>query len=265
MAFNTETIPQIRRVTLIKLGEEFGSQDTLAQANQTLDAYQKHAATLKIFGFTSAQAQELEGARDGLSQAGIGRESAKGRKKVNGQAYVDAMNNAQTARLVARAVLIGVREDIEGNLSASSANQVVAAALLQTRVAPTKAEPMAQQLDLLVIALKKPDVASLVAGQGGPEAVSALDAAIVALRKADQEDVGVRGTPAETEMLDLLDGVIVQNVRRARRAATAAGRKLGNEAIVKEFKLDKLYRSRAGGPPAEETDDGPDDGQDAGG
>ena len=85
MPFDITTMSQVRRVKLIALGEEFGSQDTLAQANQTLGAYQKHAATLKSYGFTAAHATELEGARDGLSNAGIGRESAKGKKKVNGQ------------------------------------------------------------------------------------------------------------------------------------------------------------------------------------
>jgi hypothetical protein len=66
----------------------------------------------------------------------------------------------------------------------------------------------------------------------------------------------------ETAMLDLLDGIVVQNVRRARRAAKAAGRKIGNAAILKEFKLDKLYRTRADGPPAEEPDDNaPEEGQ----
>jgi hypothetical protein len=265
MAFDIDKIPQIRRVTLIKLGETFGSQDTLAQANQTLGAYQEHSAILKPYGYTAAHAEELEGARDGLSNAGVDRESAKGKKKVNGQAYVGAMNQAQTDRLVGRSLLIGLREDIEGDSSAIAVDQDAAAALVQTRVAPDKAEPMAQQLELLAIALKKPDVASRLADQGGPEAASALDGAVIALRKADQEDVGVRGTPVETAMLDLLDGIIVQNVRRARRAAATAARKSGNDAILREFKLDKLYRTRAGGPPAEEQDDTHDEGQPTGG
>jgi len=258
MAFDIDNIPQSRRVTLIKLGEEFGSQDTLAQANQTLAAYHKHAAVLKPFGYTATHAAELEGARNALSNAGVDRESAKGKKKVNGQSYVDAMNQAQTERLAARALLIGVREDIEGNVSTLVADQEAAAALSQTRVGPTKAEPMAQQLTLLMVALKKTEIASLIA-EGGPEAVVALNAAIVALRKADQEDVGVRGTPVETAMLDLLDGIVVQNVRKARRVAAVAGRKLGNAAIAKDFKLDKLYGNRAEAPPADEPDDAHDE------
>jgi hypothetical protein len=221
-----------------------------------LAAYHKHAAILKPFGYTATHAAELEGARDGLSHAGVDRESAKGKKKVNGHAYVDAMNQGQTERLAARELLIGVREDIEGNVSALVADQEAAAALSQTRVGPTKAEPMAQQLTLLMVALKKTDIASLIA-EGGPEAVTALDAAIVALRKADQEDVGVRGTPVETAMLDLLDGIVVQNVRKARRVAAIAGRKLGNAAIAKDFKLDKLYGNRAAAPSPDEPEDAP--------
>jgi hypothetical protein len=51
MTINLDTILQPRRGKLIKLGEQFGSQDTLDQANQTLGAYAKHAKTLQAAGF----------------------------------------------------------------------------------------------------------------------------------------------------------------------------------------------------------------------
>jgi hypothetical protein len=113
-----------------------------------------------------------------------------------------------------------------------------------------------QQLVLLGDALKNKVVAAEAKEQGGPEAVAELEASIAALRKADQEDVGVRGTPVETMKLDLLDGIIVQQVRRARRAALAASKRLGNPALVEAFKLDKLYRSKGGAPAGEEDDTG---------
>lgn len=43
--------------------------------------------------------------------------------------------------------------------------------------------------------------------------------------------------------------------RRARRAAEAAAKRLGNPALVEEFKLDKLYRSKGGAPASEEEGD----------
>ncbi|MDI3291119.1 hypothetical protein [Polyangium sp. 15x6] len=246
MPINLETIPKTRRLTLIRLGEQFGSQDTLDQANQTLGAYEKHAPPLRMSGFGAKHAAELAGARDGLVEAGVGREAAKGKKKVTGEAYVKAYNQAATARINARTVLAGVKEDLEASGESEEATATVAAALRQTRSAAKKAEPLAQQLALLADTLKHPAVAAMAADQGGPEALVDVQASIPVLRKADQEDVGGRGTPVETETLDLLDGIIVQLVRRARRAALAASKRLGNPAMAEAFKLDKLYRSKGG-------------------
>jgi hypothetical protein len=257
MTIDLEKIPKTRRLKLIQVGEQFGSQDTLDQANQTLDAYEKYAPLLKISGFGAKHAAELTDARDGLVTAGVGREAAKGKKKITGEAYVAAYSQATTARLHARAVLAGVKEDLEASEEAEAAEaaRIASAALRQTRAAAKKAEPLVQQLALLVGGLKNETVAKEAADQGGPEALTALEASIAALRKADQEDVGVRGTPVETEKLDLLDGIIVQQVRRARRAALAASKRLGNPALVEAFKLDKLYRSKGGAPGGDEGTD----------
>jgi hypothetical protein len=254
MSLDLDKMPQAERRNCIKLGEQFGSQDTLDQANQTLKACGTHAATIAKFGFTAKQAKRLEEARDGLVEAGVGRDAAKGSKKVNSQAYKAAMNQGLTARITARTVLQAVAEDLAGSDDAAAVNALhnARAALMQTPVAPADADPLANQLTTLVSALKQKDVAGAAADQGGPEAAAEAEAAIAALRKADQEAVGVRGTPVETAQLDLLDGIIVQLVRRARRAAVAAGKQFGNPALAEAFKLDKLYRSRAGGPPQDD-------------
>jgi len=264
MTIDLDKIPKTRRLQLIELGRQFGSRDTLDQANQTLAAYETHAAALKSSGFGDKQAKELAEARNGLLDAGVGREAAKGKKKVTGEAYVLAFQLATGARLYARTVLTAVKEDLEARDDGASAAQVVSAALRQTRVAPKQAEPLVQQLALLGDALADETIAAEAAEQGGPEAAADVTTAISALRKADQEDVGGRGTPMETEKLDLLDGIIVQQVRRARRAAAMAAKRAGNPALVKEFKLDLLYRSSGAGAPAGAEDVEADDESDAG-
>lgn len=245
-----------QREKYIRLGLQFGSQDTLDQANQTLGALSTHASLLQNYGFGPKQLKNLEDARDGLQESGVGREAAKGQKKVNGLAYVNAMNKGEFARIWARTLLIGAAEDLEGSETAADllAIQSANAALLQSRVAADKAEPLAQQLQLLLGALKEPTIAAMYASIGGPEAVSRLESAIGALRAADQEDVGVRGTPVETATLDLLDGIIVSLVRRARRAAVAAAKETGNAALVDTFRLDKLYKHRSAEPAAPEPE-----------
>lgn len=51
------------------------------------------------------------------------------------------------------------------------------------------------------------------------------------------------GTPAETELLDSIDGLIVELCRLARKAGRALARETSQPAIAKEFELDALYRS----------------------
>jgi hypothetical protein len=259
MAIDLNTIPQPRRGKLIELGKQFGSQDTLNQANKTLDAYTKHATALHTAGFGPKHAKELTDARDGLLAAGVGRESAKTKKKALSKGYVEAMNTALSARLIARAVLSGTQEDLEGSAEEAQlrAEREARATLERTSAAPDQAEPLAQQLAQLQSTLQLASVETAAADHGGAEAMTKLQGAIAALRKADQEDVGVRGTPTETELLDLLDGIIVQLVRRARRAAQAVARATGNFALLKEFRLDKLYGARGGNGPDDDEDEGP--------
>jgi hypothetical protein len=257
MAIDLSTIPEPLRKKLIKLGEQYGSQDTLDQANQTLGAYAKHAKALP--GFTAKDAKRLEEARDALLAAGVGRDAVKGTKKATGKAYVEAVRQAQAARLSARALLASAHEDLEESSApgAREAEGKASSALALTRVGPTKAEPLAQQLAQLVAAFKDPGVAA--ACEGAAEAIGALEAATQTLRQADQTDVARQGTPAETETLDLLDGVIVRLTRRARRAAGAAARLGGNPALAQAFQLDKLYRSKGGAPPKDDDDGDVDD------
>lgn len=122
---------------------------------------------------------------------------------------------------------------------------------------------MATQLTVVAGALKHSAVAAAVLELGGPAAVADAETAISALRKADEDASGARGTPAETAHLDLVDGMIVQLTRRMRRAAAAVAKAKGDAALVALFKLDQLYGHRAAPPPEEEDDGGEDDGGEA--
>lgn len=243
MAIDLNSYPAKVKAEQIKLGQQFGSEDTLAQAQQTLDSYTKHGAALAPT-FTAADALNLADARDLLITAGVGREAARGQKKVTSTAYVNAVKGGQAERLDGRALLEGVHEDLDSAGNEAAAN-IVAATLKQTKVGSDEAEALAKQLDTLRATLENPAVAPAAVGRGGPAAVTALTTAAAKLRAADQADAGVQGTPAETQRLDQIDGIIVRLVRRARKAAIAAGRKKGDEALADAFKLDKLYQSRA--------------------
>ena len=94
---------------------------------------------------------------------------------------------------------------------------------------------------------KAPEAAAAAADRGGPETLSPLRAAALAIRDAVLRKPTGRGTPEETPRLDQIDGIILDICRRARDAAVAASKHLGDPAIVKAFKLDKLYASRSSG------------------
>ncbi len=63
MGFALTTISPEARAAFIKDGERFGSEDTLGQANQTLNAYAIHGAKLIDYGFGSVDAIVLQDAR----------------------------------------------------------------------------------------------------------------------------------------------------------------------------------------------------------
>ena len=262
MALDLDAFPAKVRLKQINLGRGFGSEDTLAQANQTLLAHGKYAAAVAADGFVAADATRLAEARDGLIDAGVGREAARGDKKTTGKTYVAAMNAGQTARLSARSILEAARDDLEEAGDEATADKVTTL-LATTKASPDLAEPMAAQLDLLRAKLEDAAVKAKSDGRGGVEAAAKLLAAAAALRTADGNSTGGPGTPAETQKLDQLDGIIIGLVRKARKAGIAAGKRLGDPALAAAFKLDKLYAGRGGkGDEGDGEEDG--EGEDGG-
>ncbi|MDI3290893.1 hypothetical protein [Polyangium sp. 15x6] len=80
--------------------------------------------------------------------------------------------------------------------------------------------------------------------RGGAQAALDLEAKATALRVAAKAKAEPKGTPVETETLDLIDGIIVSLARTAREAAEAAARELGEPAIATAFELSALYKRR---------------------
>jgi hypothetical protein len=267
MPLDLDAFAPAARTRQIKLGQGFSSQDTLDQANQTLAALVEHGATLALYGYLARDTQQLTDARDLLVAAGVGREAARGKNKVTSQMLADALKNGQSSRLRARAILTGVQEELEDS-GAVEAERMVKAALQQTAATPDTAEGLATQLDVLTQTLINAAISEMANERGAIAAIAALSQGGSGLRTADQSRPAGRGTPAETQRLDQIDGIIVRLTRRARKVAVVAARDLGNPALAHAFRLDKLYRIRGGTAPGngegDELDDG-DGGDDEGG
>lgn len=109
MALDLTTLSPEARAAFIKDGARFSSEDTLEQANQTLNGYAQHGAKLVDYGFGADDAQELQDARDALISAGVGREAKRTSKKIDTAALTAAMRDGQGTRLRARAILHGTK------------------------------------------------------------------------------------------------------------------------------------------------------------
>lgn len=243
MGLDLKAISPEARAAFIKDGERFGSEDTLDQANQTLNAYAIHGTKLTDYGFASDDATELQDARDALIGAGVGREAKRTSKKIDTAALSAATRDAQGTRLRARSVLNGAKRVMLalGNIAAV---QKIESLLERDSVAAEDAEGLAQQLDALQGTLKDSVIANAAQNRGGPKVVLDLEAHARALRDAAKLKAEPRGTPVETETLDLIDGVIVSLARMAREAAEAAARDLSEPAMATAFELSALYKRR---------------------
>ncbi|MDI1446314.1 hypothetical protein [Polyangium sp. 6x1] len=244
MALDVKSLAPEARAAFIKDGERFSSEDTLDQANQTLNAYLIHGSRLAPFGFVPEDAAELKDARDALIEAGVGRESKRISKKIDTAAHAAAMRDGQGIRLRARSVLAGSKRALL--LAGQTAwVQKIDAVLDQDSAAADDAEKLAKQLDALQALLKEPLIADFAQNRGGPQALQDLGAQAQTLRETAKTKAEPRGTPVETETLDLLDGIIASLTRTAREAADAAARELAEPAIATAFELSALYKRRA--------------------
>lgn len=237
-----EKLPAVRREAAQRVGAQFASPNTLQQADATLAAWQQYGDEVAQFGYGDEDAEELTALRDALSEAGAGRQGALAGKKSASQALEQAIAEGKAARLRAHAIL----DRAQLLVGEAGLAQQISAALTQTRSARGDAQRLFEQLKVLQPLLENKDIATVIKKRGGPEALTVLKAAAEKLIEAKKSHVGGGGAPAETARMDLLDGLIADNVRDARRAARAAGRALGRPEIVREFELTALYSSRRG-------------------
>jgi len=243
--------PEAREAYLV-VGRQFGSPDTTAQANQTLKGLATYAPELLPHGFALEDGARLAAARDALVAAGADRVGAVGEKKITNETLGSALQTGKSQRESVRSILENtLRSLVEAGGPAGKAGAtVIRAALQQTRSVGADGGKLAEQLDVLRGALSDPSVAPAAAGRGGPAAVIALDTAAAELRGAVAEGAGAPGTPAETEVLNVLDGIIVALARGARKAARAAAKRLGTPALMADFELTKLYGPKTAAKPA---------------
>ncbi|TKD01319.1 hypothetical protein [Polyangium fumosum] len=242
MPLDTTTIAPKARQEYLRIGKQFGSTDTLNQANKTLEALHKYAPALEHHGFNAADGARLSDARGSLIDAGVGRAEVAGQRKLTNKGFVAALKEGKSVRETARSILHTGRNTLEEKGDETAAHSIEVA-LDQTRASQDDAEKLAIQLDTLREALNQQGVAAVVHDRGGPDAIARLGKAASTLRAAAKEREG-QSTVAATEQLDLIDGIIVTLARSARKAARAAAREAKQPALAAAFELTHLYGPR---------------------
>lgn len=244
MTFDPKTISPEAKSAFITLGKTFSSKDTLLQAQLTQNAYAIHGPALANHGYGPADAAELKDYMLALVSATVGRQDARAEKKSNGAAFEDAFQSARNLRARTMAVARNTKTALlkTGGPAEKAASVSIQSVLDVCAQSPTDGASLATQLEQWIPLLKDTTIANAALERGGPQTLAELESAVPALRLACTANSLSKGTPANTELMDLLDGLIVENCRAARRAARSASRELGEKAIAKTFELSALKK-----------------------
>lgn len=189
--------------------------------------------------------------RDLIAASLISRAAAKADTKTTNAALRDAVKVGKNARAASHAALTTARHALfeEGNTELANRIDSLLAVTASSRA---DAVLLAQQLGNLGGLLTHAEVAPKL-GDAAAGVQTMVTTASSALDVALKSKGRVRGTPAETEQVNLLDGVAVIQLRTVRKAGRAAARALGRPDVATAFELHELYgsasRAREDGPP----------------
>jgi hypothetical protein len=242
MSIDLDAIPSDVRARLIAVGAQFGSADTLAQAEATLRACEAYGKRLDEHGFIEADILRLRSARDLLRQTGAADEPPASARKLTSLEYVQAMRDGKTLRQQSRAILhiIMQRLSFSADPVQLEAARSAGISLDRTQSSRGDAVQLAAQLDQLRATLTMARVLTLAAERGGPALCPKMARAADRLRAT----TGDRKGSELGDRIDLIDGIIIELVRDARRAARSAARTDSSPEIAAAFELAKLYGAR---------------------
>jgi hypothetical protein len=237
----TKLTPEAR-VIFTRAGRNAATDDVLAQAARMEEGWRLYASQLALLGFTQ---EDMDASRGHVAD-----QQARYAKRQETQ--VDKVASRQDARRAEKEAKQSRGELVQVGGAVLKAMEVVAQddatqlALSKLRLATSAivgsgldVAALRDQVRALISALDQPELAAEVAKRAAlPLAdarprLAALEAAITALEAR-------RGAPELTEELDLVDGIILQYARDARRAARQAARRFGNPDIADAFALVNL-------------------------
>lgn len=235
-SMDLEKIPADLRQRLITIGRQFGSADTIAQGEATVAACDRHGPALEAHGFVSADLARLREALDALRATGAADDPPASARKSTSRDYVETVRVGKTLRQQARSILFIVMQRLAASPDAveQEAARSVSSSLDKTQSSRGDPILLGAQLDQLRATLTMARVDRAAALRGADALVPQLARVAERLRAIPTDT-----PPAspQADAVDLLDGIIVELVRDARRAARSAARTLGRPQIAAAFEL----------------------------
>lgn len=229
----------------IKQGKQFGSQMVINQGNQTLNGLAVHREVLAECGFSGKDEVRLrEGVEmlDGLlGDRGGEKGRRKGLTKREGRLVGEAKQSVAKGLVVVEGVISDLRNDDSKEAEQAQGDLEVMREAIQRGAKNEDTLPGAMR-DLHK-ALSHPKAVALADDRGGVALREVLLVQADGLKKIQEARALRPGTPEHTARLDLLDGIVLELVRRARKSAKAAARAKGQPVIERAFLLDQLYSS----------------------
>lgn len=242
MTLNVHALPDSLKKDLLELGRRYSSEETLAQADQTLSAFNRYKKQLLSFGAQQSDADLLEEARAQLTTALSTRAQAKAAKSKTVVGIKEAIQDAKAIHVKTTVVLKLIVDDLQmkGDNTLYDSMTQIKTALSQMQLAGVTPTQLLEQLGHLKKMLESSTLADALKTRNGTTLAKDVESAMNMLRSRSADHQGSLGTTAETELLDLLDGIIVTRARLFRDVAEAAARVLGEEAILDAFALSYL-------------------------
>lgn len=235
-------LPPDYRVQLIKLGKRFSSDDVFAQAAQTGKEYAHSGGILAEYGYDDSDATDLDELVAALKRELSVRDTKRTRRRLT-RSEIDAIEkDARQTRRFARNTLESARDRLRAKGQEEPARKIDAV-LAETEHANPDDDLLRRHLSLLHSTLNDGDILR-ACGKAAEKLRVRLPVAVEAMNRAEASRPRRTSTPGSNDRIDLLDGLIIKNVRAARRAAANAAEELGKPHILKAFLLLELYGKR---------------------
>ena len=235
---------------LAEVGEQFGTSDVLRQLERFHEADRQTGAIPASFGFTESDKTQLGQLAAAITDASGVRLDTRVARSTSTDDYREAVSAGKSAVRTTRAVLSNTVAalGLVPGADSKETRSAIRAALDRLGAIGRSKTKLQEQLRLLITTLGESKIAGAAAERGGADALTALAKAIETIAAKTEPAAKVPGTPADTRRLNLLEGLAVSLLRRARAAARAWASAKKDPTLARPYELEFLYAGSAPSP-----------------